>query len=99
MNSVASNYLSQYQKSTTSGSIDIGIRKFEFVAKTQFLLVPNGTILPCHYLNKGSFEITSPVSLKLTMFSLRDEDRGESKSSVKQLSRNKKVRLFIIRIY
>ena len=38
MNSVASNYLSlKYQKSTTSGSIDIGIRKFEFVAKTQFL--------------------------------------------------------------
>ena len=38
--SVASNYLSlKYQKSTTSGSIDIGIRKFEFVAKTQFLLV------------------------------------------------------------
>ena len=39
MNSVASNYLSlKYQKSTTSGSIDIGIRKFEFVAKNQFLL-------------------------------------------------------------
>ena len=38
MNSVASNYLSlKYQKATTSGSIDIGIRKFEIVAKTQFL--------------------------------------------------------------
>jgi len=38
MNFDASNYLSlKYQKSTTSGSIDIGIRKFEFVAKTQFL--------------------------------------------------------------
>ena len=38
MNSVALNYLSlKYQKSTTSGSIDIGIRKFKFVAKTQFL--------------------------------------------------------------
>ena len=39
MNFVASNYLSlKYQKSTTLGSIDIGIRIFEFVAKTQFLL-------------------------------------------------------------
>ena len=38
MNSVASNYLAlKYQKSTTSSSIDIGIRKFEFVTKTQFL--------------------------------------------------------------
>ena len=35
---IISNYLSlKYQKSRTSGSIDIGIRKFEFVAKTQFL--------------------------------------------------------------
>ena len=38
MNFVSSNYLFlKYQKSTTSGSIDIGIRKFEFVVKTQFL--------------------------------------------------------------
>ena len=38
MNFVASNYLSlKNQKSTTSGSTDIGIRKFEFVPKTQFL--------------------------------------------------------------
>ena len=40
MNSVASNYYSlKYQKSTTSSSIDIGIRKFEFVTKTQFLWI------------------------------------------------------------
>ena len=40
MNYVASNYLSlKYQKSTSSGSIDIEIRKFEFVARTQFLLI------------------------------------------------------------
>ena len=38
MNSVTSNYLSlKYQKPKTSGSIDIGIRTFEFVARTQFL--------------------------------------------------------------
>ena len=38
--SVASYYLSlKYQKSTTSSSIDIGIRKFEFVTKTQFLYI------------------------------------------------------------
>jgi len=38
MNVVVSNYLSlKYQKSTTSGSMDIGIRQFEFVGKTQFL--------------------------------------------------------------
>ena len=38
MNFVASNYLSlKYQKSPKSVSIDIEIRKFEFVAKTQFL--------------------------------------------------------------
>jgi len=38
MNSIALNYLSlKYQKSTTSSSIDIGIRKFECVTKTQFL--------------------------------------------------------------
>ena len=44
MNSAASSYHSlKYQKSTTSGSIDIGIRKFEFVAKTQFLSPENVT--------------------------------------------------------
>ena len=42
MNFVASNYLSlKYQKSTTLGSIDLGIRIFEFVAKTQFLSTEN----------------------------------------------------------
>ena len=59
MNSVASNYLSlKYQKSTTSGSIDIGIRKFEIVAKTQFL---------CTYI--GNLEKTGIGSLIQT-FSL-----------------------------
>ena len=39
MNSVRSNHLSlKYQRFTPSGYKDIGIRKFEFVAKTQFLL-------------------------------------------------------------
>ena len=38
MNSVRSNYLSlKYQSYTPSGCKDIGIRKFESVAKTQFL--------------------------------------------------------------
>ena len=38
MNSVRSNNLSlKYQKFTTSVYKDIGTRKFEFVAKTQFL--------------------------------------------------------------
>ena len=40
MNSVRSNSLSlKYHRCTTSGCKNIGIRKFEFVAKTQFLLV------------------------------------------------------------
>ena len=40
MNSVRSNNLSlKYQSFTTVGCKDIGIRKFEFVAKTQFLSV------------------------------------------------------------
>ena len=39
MNFVRSNYLSlKYQSYTPSGCKDIGIRKFEFVAITQFLL-------------------------------------------------------------
>ena len=39
MNSVRSNNVSlKYQRPTPSGCKDIGIRKFEFVAKTQFLL-------------------------------------------------------------
>ena len=38
MNYVRSNKLSlKYQRCLPSGSKDIGIRKFEFVAKTQFL--------------------------------------------------------------
>ena len=38
MNSVRSNNISlKYQRDTTLGSKDIGIRKSEFVAKTQFL--------------------------------------------------------------
>ena len=38
MHSVGSNYLSlNYQKSTTWSFKDTGIRKFEFVTKTQFL--------------------------------------------------------------
>ena len=38
MNTVRSNNLSlKNQRSTPSGFKDIGIRKFEFVAKTQFL--------------------------------------------------------------
>ena len=40
MNYVRSNNLSlKYHKFTSSGCKDIGIRKFEFVAKTQFLTV------------------------------------------------------------
>ena len=40
MNSVKSNNLSlKYQRFTTSGSKDIGVSTFEFVAKTQFLLI------------------------------------------------------------
>ena len=39
MNSVRSNSLSlKYQEFPPSGCQDIGIRKFDFVAKTQFLL-------------------------------------------------------------
>ena len=42
MNSVRSNNLSlKYQRFATSGCKDIRIRKFEFVAKTQFLCEPN----------------------------------------------------------
>ena len=40
INSVRSNNLSlKYQRFTRSGGEDIGIRKFEFVAKTQFLCI------------------------------------------------------------
>ena len=40
MNSVRSNNLSlKYQRLETSGCKDIGMRKFEFVAKTQFLRI------------------------------------------------------------
>ena len=45
MNSVRSNSLSlKYQGFSPSGCQDIGIRKFEFVAKTQFLYKINGWI-------------------------------------------------------
>ena len=42
MNSVGSNNVSlKYQRPTPFGCKDIGIRKFEFVAKTQFLYPRN----------------------------------------------------------
>ena len=42
MNSVRSNNLSlKYQSFTTLGCKDVGVRKFEFVVKTQFLYVVN----------------------------------------------------------
>ena len=47
MNSVRSNNLSlKYQRFTPSGCKDIGIIKFEFVAKTQVLLDRNTNYLP-----------------------------------------------------
>ena len=49
MNSDISNNLSlKYQKITLSGCNDIGIRRFEFVAKTQFLDVRNGLKEKCN---------------------------------------------------
>ena len=43
MNSVRSNNPSlKYKRYTVSGSKDIGIRKFELVAKTQFVLIKGG---------------------------------------------------------
>ena len=57
MNSVRSNSLSlKYHRFTTSGSKDIGVLIFEFVAKTQFLAVLHISGLFAYLeFNKSSF--------------------------------------------
>ena len=78
MNSVRSNYLSlKYPSYTLSGCKDIGIRKFKFVAKTQFLCYC--IICCCWLLPKGLYIFDEKVSPLLII-----TDKGLKGSVVNQ---------------
>ena len=67
MNPVASNFfILKYQKSTTLSSIDVGIRKFEFVTKTQFLSMKKHRLFKIQDLVLSINSITSYILLAMS---------------------------------
>ena len=67
MNSVRSNNLSlKYQRCTPSGGKSIGIRKSEFVIKTQFLWIKIEHYMKCRGATRSESRISNVTSIILS---------------------------------